>query len=85
MQVLFQLNDLNHDVDLFFLHCCHVDFLTSSCLFQASIFPYSIIQENQGTYSTQREKKGGWPNSCDGEVKLSRVVMLEYSCDGGVE
>ena len=33
VQVLFQWNDLNHDVDLF-LHCRHVDFLTSSCQFQ---------------------------------------------------
>ena len=37
-------------------------------------------------FDTKQEKKGrGWPNSCDGEVKLSRVVMVEYSCDGGVE
>ena len=29
------LLDYNHDVDLFFLHCRHVDFVTSSCRFQA--------------------------------------------------
>ena len=81
MQVLFQLNDLNHDIDLLFLHFCHVDFLTSLCLFQVSIFPYSIIRENKGTYLTLNEKKEGWPNSCDGEVKLNRV---ESSCDDRV-
>ena len=31
VQVLFQWNDLNHDVDRFFLHCRHVD-LISPCL-----------------------------------------------------
>ena len=35
MQALFQWNDLNYDVDLFFLHCRYVDFVTSSCRFQA--------------------------------------------------
>ena len=35
VQVLFQWNDLNHNIDLFFLHCHHVDFLTSPCRFQA--------------------------------------------------
>ena len=78
MQVLFQLNDLNHDVDLFFLHCCQVDFLTFPG-FHISIFHNPGKSGN--VFDTKREKKGGCSNSCDGEVKLSRV---ESSCDGRV-
>ena len=80
VQGLFQWNDLNHDVDLF-LHCRHVDFVTSSCRFQApkilcrgtgspssrlllflAFFFFSDRPtQNQKTYSTRNETKGGWP------------------------
>ena len=38
----------------------------------------AYLRKNPGYAPANEKKTGGWPNSCDGEAKLSRAVMIEY-------